>query len=84
MLKRLASLAPALVALFLLIACGPPSMEGQISAFQRNIDQMDALAAKNPQFKASIDAKKMEFKADRRGRSPRPRRPEQPRVAIHG
>jgi hypothetical protein len=64
MLKRIASLAPALVALFLLIACGPPSMEGQISAFQRNIDQMDALAAKNPQFKPSIDAKKMEFKAE--------------------
>jgi len=39
-------------------------MESQARYFQQHIDEMDALGAKNPQFKMTLDAKKVEFKTE--------------------
>ncbi len=52
------------VSLVLLAACGAPTVETQIQYFQKNIDQMDAMAAKNPALKPTFDVKKAEFQAE--------------------
>jgi len=47
-----------------LAACGTPTVEYQLTRFQRAMDSLDILAAKQPQMRMDIDRKKLEFQAE--------------------
>ncbi len=44
--------------------CGAPTLESQISRYKTISDKLDLLATKQPQFKADIEKKKVEFAAE--------------------
>jgi hypothetical protein len=64
MIRKLFASLAATFALLLVTGCGPPTMESQTSHFKSNIDRLDSLAARRPQFKVSIDQKKVEYLAE--------------------
>jgi hypothetical protein len=43
------------------MACGTPTVEYQLTRFQKAMDSLDILAAKQPQLRMDIDRKKLEF-----------------------
>jgi len=47
-----------------LMACGTPTVEYQLSRFQKAMDSLDILATKQPQLRMDIDRKKLEFAAE--------------------
>jgi len=44
--------------------CGAPTLESQVSRYKTISDKLDLLATKQPQFKADIEKKKLEFAAE--------------------
>ncbi len=46
------------------MACGTPTVEYQLTRFQKAMDSLDILAAKQPQLRMDIDRKKVEFAAE--------------------
>jgi hypothetical protein len=62
--NKLGRLALLVGLAFTLIACGTPTVEYQLTRFQRAMDSLDILAAKQPQMRMDIDRKKMEFQAE--------------------
>lgn len=61
MLKR--SLLFVFMALFL-AACGTPPYESLVNRYKTNVDNLDTLAAKQPQLKLDIGSKKLEYAAE--------------------
>lgn len=53
-----------LAALAFIVACGAPTLDSQITRYKAAVDKLDVLAAKQPQLKATIDQKKVEFAAE--------------------
>ena len=46
------------------MACGTPTVEYQLTRFQKAMDSLDILASKQPQLRMDIDRKKLEFAAE--------------------
>lgn len=64
MTRRLVALLALVGLVAALNACGTPTVEYQLSRFKAAMDNLDILAAKQPQLRMDIERKKMEFNAE--------------------